>query len=58
LGSISNFNFLVTAGAISASDHKLIQYAEIAEQVWQLILENYTINQGENDIRMNKVQEK
>ena len=23
-----------------------------------LILENYTINQGENDIRMNKVQEK
>jgi uncharacterized protein (TIGR00730 family) len=39
-----NFDFLVAEGAISASDRKLIQYAETAEQAWQLILEGYTIN--------------
>jgi len=39
-----NFDFLVAEGAISVSDRNLIQYAETAEQAWQLILEGYTIN--------------
>lgn len=39
-----NFDFLVDEGAITASDRDLIQYAETAEQAWQLILESYTIN--------------
>jgi len=39
-----NFDFLVEEGAITASDRDLIQYAETAEQAWQLILESYTIN--------------
>jgi uncharacterized protein (TIGR00730 family) len=42
-----NFNFLVAEGAISASDRNLIQYAETAEQAWQLILEGYTINDNQ-----------
>jgi uncharacterized protein (TIGR00730 family) len=39
-----NFEFLVAEGAISASDRNLIQYAETAEQAWQLILDGYSIN--------------
>ena len=42
-----NFDFLVAEGAISASDRNLIQYAETAEQAWQLILEGYTINDNQ-----------
>jgi uncharacterized protein (TIGR00730 family) len=43
-----NFDFLVAEGAISTSDRKLIQYAETAEQAWQLILEGYTINDNQS----------
>ena len=42
-----NFDFLVAEGAISVSDRNLIQYAETAEQAWQLILEGYTINDNQ-----------
>ncbi len=42
-----NFDFLVAEGAINANDRDLIQYAETAEQAWQLILEGYTINDNQ-----------
>jgi hypothetical protein len=35
---------LVKEGVITACDRNLIQYAETAEQAWQLILQSYTIN--------------
>jgi predicted Rossmann-fold nucleotide-binding protein len=39
---IINFEALVEEGAISRADHELIQYAESADAVWSIILENYS----------------
>lgn len=44
-----NFDMLVEEGVITPCDRQLIQYAETAEQAWQLILESYTIN-GDNHL--------
>ncbi|KUM52331.1 TIGR00730 family Rossman fold protein [Rheinheimera sp. EpRS3] len=38
-----NFDMLVEEGVISASDLQLIQYADTAEQAWQLILDYYQL---------------
>ena len=40
---IINFDALVEEGAITACDRELIQYAETAEQAWQLILKGYEL---------------
>jgi uncharacterized protein (TIGR00730 family) len=40
---IINFDALVEEGAITACDRELIQYAETAEQAWQLILKGYQL---------------
>ncbi|MEY3788469.1 MAG: hypothetical protein RLZ75_2676 [Pseudomonadota bacterium] len=42
--NLINFDMLVKEGVITAGDRNLIQYAETAEQAWQLILQSYTIN--------------
>jgi uncharacterized protein (TIGR00730 family) len=42
-----NFDLLVEEGVITPCDRQLIQYAETAEQAWDLILESYSIN-GDN----------
>jgi hypothetical protein len=34
---------LVEEGVITPCDRNLIQYAETAEQAWNLILESYTV---------------
>jgi uncharacterized protein (TIGR00730 family) len=41
---IINFDALVEEGAITACDRELIQYAETAEQAWQLILKGNGIS--------------
>ncbi|MGZ8135873.1 MAG: LOG family protein [Methylococcaceae bacterium] len=41
---IINFDALVEEGAITQCERELIQYAETAEQAWQLILDSYTDN--------------
>ncbi|MGP9802186.1 LOG family protein [Rheinheimera sp. NSM] len=38
-----NFDMLVEEGVISASDLELIQYADTAEQAWQLIMDYYQL---------------
>ena len=43
---IINFDALVEEGAITACDRELIQYAETAEQAWQLILRGYELING------------
>jgi len=42
--NLINFDMLVEEGVISACDRNLIQYAETAEQAWELILQSYTTN--------------
>ena len=41
--SLINFDVLVEEGVITPCDRNLIQYAETAEQAWDLILESYTV---------------
>ena len=41
--SLINFDVLVEEGVITTCDRILIQYAETAEQAWNLILESYTV---------------
>jgi uncharacterized protein (TIGR00730 family) len=41
---IINFDALVEEGAITACDRELIQYAETAEQAWQLILKGHGLD--------------
>ena len=43
--NLINFDLLVDEGVIAQCDRNLIQFAETAEQAWQLILESYTINE-------------
>jgi len=43
---IINFDALVEEGAITACDRELIQYAETAEQAWQLILKAHGLANG------------
>lgn len=45
---IINFDALVEEGAITACDRELIQYAETAEQAWQLILKGQGIETKRN----------
>jgi uncharacterized protein (TIGR00730 family) len=45
---IINFDALVEEGAITACDRELIQYAETAEQAWQLILKGHDLGNGNN----------
>lgn len=45
---IVNFDALVEEGAITACDRELIQYAETAEQAWQLILKAHGLANGNN----------
>jgi len=47
---IINFDALVEEGAITACDRELIQYAETAEQAWQLILKGHGIINGNHSI--------
>ncbi len=39
---IINFDALVEEGAISACDRELVQYAELAEDAWAIILDSYS----------------
>lgn len=43
---IINFDALVEEGAITACDRELFQFAETAEQAWQLILKGYGVTNG------------
>jgi uncharacterized protein (TIGR00730 family) len=43
---IINFDALVEEGAITACDRELIQFAETAEQAWQLILKAHNLTNG------------
>ncbi len=43
---IINFDALVLEGVISAADRELISYAETAEQAWQMVLDNYSFDDG------------
>lgn len=43
---IINFEALVEEGVISHCDRELIDYAETAEQAWELILASYTTSNG------------
>jgi len=47
---IINFDALVEEGAITACDRELIQYAETAEQAWQMILKGNGIINGNHSI--------
>ena len=44
---ILNFHALVAEGVISQCDLELIDYAETAEQAWELILASYTTTNGD-----------
>jgi uncharacterized protein (TIGR00730 family) len=52
---IINFDALVEEGAITACDRELIQYAETAEQAWQLILKGHGLDNGNNHSDNKKV---
>ncbi|CAA9890744.1 conserved hypothetical protein [Candidatus Methylobacter favarea] len=41
---IINFDAMVEEGVISPSDRQLLHYAESAEDIWRLILEDYSLN--------------
>ncbi|MDD5577721.1 MAG: TIGR00730 family Rossman fold protein [Methylobacter sp.] len=41
---IINFDALVEEGVIAECDRQLIRYAEKAEEIWRLILEDYSVN--------------
>jgi uncharacterized protein (TIGR00730 family) len=43
---IINFDALVEEGAITACDRELVQFAETAEQAWQLILKAHELTNG------------
>lgn len=43
---VINFDALVEEGAITACDRELIQFAETAEQAWQMILKGHNLTNG------------